>query len=125
MQRPAYTIYNGLAPKQGPLAVPVDLDFETGTDEHLIDLFQETTLGTLDYVQSVWVDNNDNEFPLQIDVNISNQRLIVPAQFQGVFPILCSPGSALVVSTTPPTEGVLRVRMLLLNVPMPIAAWGQ
>ena len=113
----AFKIHNGLAPKQGPKALRLELDFSTSAVVE-VDLFKEQEQEQIDFFQSVWADCS--LFPSRIDIEIQGlpQTLKIPTLSQGMHPILCG--------------GVFRARFtavggvtpimptfILLNVPQP------
>jgi hypothetical protein len=122
----AYPIFAGYAPKQGSLSATVLLDYIAGAavSSKDIDLYVEEANGVLDFVQSAFIDNTNNQFPLVITVDITGQRLFVPALKQGTFPILAPAGAKLHCATTLPAVGTVRVTMQLLNVMVPYGCWG-
>src|SRR5215475_6194048 len=120
--RQGFPVSNGYAPAGGPRALPITFDFSI-TSPQAIDLVQEIEANIINMVQSIYVDNSLNANTLTIIFDQTNQKIVVPATAQGLWPVI-TPKDAprLVLSTTP--AGGLLVNIILLNVPMPLTAWG-
>lgn len=126
-------IYNGLAPRGHidpvtqkrvagkPKALPMFLDF-SATGEIKGQLLFGEHEGLLEFVQSVFVDNSDNQHPLVIYVDEPWQRLVIPAQSQGEFPIYSPNPLKFRISTTQ-TDGLI-VKLSWKNVPGAFTPWG-
>jgi len=119
--RQAFGVSNGYAPAQGPKALPIEVDF-TGSASQTFNLLQEETQGQIQNIQSVFVDNSDNANPLTILFAITQQRIVVPAGAQGIWPVICAEQVQFTVSTN--AGDGLQVMLILLNVPMPLTQWG-
>ena len=121
MVKTSFPVFNGYAPKEGPKALPVPFDFSSvGTMS--FDLLLENTEGILQFVQSVYVDNSDNPGPLTITFAQTRQRLIVPANSQGNYPVICPDQTQVTMSS--PVNASAVGRIILMNVPMPYTQWG-
>lgn len=116
MKLASYGVSNSYAPQKGPRAATRELDFGS-VNEIKFDLEQEVSEDTLDFVQTVWVDNLDNTAPLILTVPITGQRLKIRAGAMGVYPFIATPGSGLVATTT--AVAGLICKLIFLNVPMP------
>lgn len=119
--KPAFGVFNGLAPEELPKGLPYTYDFSTDTAVSF-DLQLENTNGIIQMVQSVYVDNSDNNAALTLRFTITGQRLVVPANSQGIWPVIAPLQTQITASTTPAAD--LRVHIILLNVPMPYTQWG-
>jgi len=117
----AFGVWNGYAPASGPKALPYRFDFTT---EAIIrdDFLSLNVLGVLQFVQTIYVDNQRNPNPFTIIFGVTNQRLVVPALTQGFYAVMAPDQTTFVASTTPGV-GVL-VDVIFMNVPMPISQWG-
>lgn len=115
----AFPVFNGYAPMQGPKALPVTLDF-TATQIITFDLLLEETQGVIQYVQSIWVDNADNASPLTLTFAQTNQRIVVPANAQGAWPVI-APDQTQVKAQS--VGGVI-CSVILLNVPLAPEQYG-
>lgn len=117
----AFPVFNGYAPKQGPKALPVTLDFSEKA-EQAFDLVLENTEGVIDYIQSIYVDNSDNPNTVEFIFGVTNQRLVVPAGAQGNWPVIAPSQTRIFTRST--VDPKARVNVLLMNVPMPYTQWG-
>ena len=118
-------IHNGLAPVELPKGMPLNYIFPAGAGVVAItdDLLQPLSEGQLAFVQGVWVDNADSDNKVQIDIQGTGQRLIIPSRSQGIYPVLV--GSLVGFTLTMPQAAVdVMVRLILLNVPTPFAVWS-
>lgn len=113
-------IYNALVPKEGPKAVPVNLDFTLATS-FLIDFTQAYLKQSMSVIQTLWVDNFANAQAVIFTVAGTSQTIEVPPNSQGSFPIISAIRAKITVTST--TAGI--VRCIFLNVPLPAAVWYQ
>jgi hypothetical protein len=74
-------------PESGPKILPIRLDFASNP-AYSLDYSNQTNLGFLDLVQTVFADNFGNGQVLKITCPASQQVIQVPAGIQGYFPIL-------------------------------------
>jgi hypothetical protein len=112
---------NGLAPQQGPKALPVALNFTVNSRIEFDFVLAEES-NTISFVQSVFVDNSDNPNPLTINVAQTGQRIVIPGYAQGFWPVIACEKPQFVVTTMP---GVTAIGTLIfMNVPMPLTQWG-
>lgn len=111
-------IYNSLVPPEGPKVVSIPLDF-TDTDTIELDFTLAYAQTTISVVQCLWVDNFSNSEALVVTVQGTQQTIEVPAQAQGVFPIIAAIRPRISITTT---EGVI-IPSLWLNVPLPLGVW--
>lgn len=122
LRKTEFPVFNGYAPAAGgPKAIPIVFDF-TVASEIDFDLIAETTAGIIDFVQSIWVDNATNPNALRFTFSQTGQRLVVPANAQGIWPVIAPSGLRCRVQTTP--GGALLITCILLNVPMPMTQYG-
>lgn len=90
---------SGKIPREGPAYVPVNYDFSGGTQAYTTDMTSIKQAGKISAIQSVFIDNANNSQPVVLKVSGTNQSISVPANFQGVFPILVT-GQALFTITS-------------------------
>lgn len=121
MTRQAFPVSNGYAPQGGPRGLPISLDF-TGQASYAIDLVQEVEANIINMVQAIYVDNSANANALTIIFDQTNQRIVVPATAQGIWPVITPKEAPRFVAST--TQAAVVVNLLLLNVPMPLTQWG-
>lgn len=79
---------NGFVPCGGPKGIPVLINFALGS-VYSLDLSTVQSMGYIECVQTVFIDNSGNPNPLKISTSPStNQTIVCPANSQGYFPIL-------------------------------------
>lgn len=115
-----YKCYNGYAPTKGPMAAILIIDFATVATQ-AFDLLLEESMGELEYVQTLFIDNSQNAVDVTIRTGIHQQRIIGKTKTQGYYPALFGLPSRFTASTTP--AGGLTVPIHLINVPMPAVVW--
>ncbi len=112
-------VVNGSVPCEGTKILPFSLDFTAGPTSYSIDftqVFQQKQFSTL---QTVWIDNSENNDPLSIVCNTSNQIITAPARSQGYYALLQpTPGRVLVQ-----TAGSLVITIIFLNFYIPPTVW--
>lgn len=121
MTRQAFPVSNGYAPQGGPRGMPIALDF-TNQASYAIDLVQEIEQNTLNMLQSIYVDNSANANALTIIFDQTNQRLVIPATAQGIWPVITPKDAPRFIAST--TQAAVVVNLILLNVPMPLTQYG-
>lgn len=122
LQTQRFPVYNGYAPVEGgPAAIPITLDF-TVNGSVSFDVIDAVQRGIVDYIQSMWVDNSGNLNALTFLCSQTGQKIIVPANAQGIWPIIAPAGLRITATTTP--AGGLKPLVILLNVPMPMTQYG-
>jgi hypothetical protein len=129
-QRPSFRsssfpIKNGLAPLiakgKGPKALPMVLDF-TSLTAYTFDFVAEEEGGVIDFIQGVYVDNSLNPNPLTLLFHLTQQKIVIPATAQGLWPVIC-PDNLACDATSLSGAGVI-VTLLFLNVPTAYTQWG-
>ena len=101
----------------GPRALPYTNVVLVGGTPYQIDLHREISLGQIDQVQALYVDNYSNTAALIITLDW--QRLVVPIAAQGVFPVLTKNPQNVVFSSSAGAT----IQFAFLNVPVPFAVW--
>lgn len=115
----AYKVFNGLAPIDDEvLATPYAVDMN-GVASRTFDMVMEDAAETFDNVQAVWVDNADNASPLTITFLGTGQRLKIPANAQGMFPVIAPAPLQFNVATA----GNLTINLIFMNAPQPLLGW--
>lgn len=120
-RRTAFPVFNGFAPKQGPRGLPIDFDFSSVASVD-VNMLLENTEGEIQYIQSIWADNSDNPGALTIRFGATNQRLIIPANAQGLWPVITIDQLRATISS--PVNVNARGQIIFLNVPMPMMQFG-
>lgn len=115
----SFGIANVVIPRGGPKCVPWNMDF-SGVGQHVVDLSLLVQQTRIEYVQCIYVDNADNANPLTIKMDLTNQRIVIPAHTQGYYPIL-QPNNPVITFST--TVAAVVVNVQFLNVPVQPANW--
>ena len=118
----AFGAFNGMVPKEGPKVLTYPFDFSSGSGTLEDDLLLENTNGVIQFVQSVYVDNSANPNPLTILFRITRQKIVIPANAQGIWPVFSIDQTQFQLSTTVNANAV--GTLIFLNVPMPLTQWG-
>lgn len=79
-------IYNGQAPKQ-PKALPLVFNF-VAQQVYNVDLSVQQQFNTIDFVQSVFIDNSSGTQPIVMTCPVTRQSIQCPPKSQGYFPFL-------------------------------------
>ena len=117
MNLSGFPVYNGLAPKGGPKALRVDLDFSAVTTKE-IDLVDEQDSDMINFIQSVWIDNSQSPRRLDIVFGGVPMPLRIGAGVMGMFPVII-PGHFRATFTVSAVFPAVLVPVILLNVPQP------
>lgn len=115
-----YSIHNNLIPKEGPKTVPMRLDF-TAAQAIEVDLSQQNELTQISFVQTLYIDNSDNGSSLTVIIQGTQQRIKIAPGEQIYVPVL----AGLPNKFTFGTVGAVIVPVYFINVPMPLAQWGN
>jgi hypothetical protein len=111
---------------EGAKACQADFVFTAASGSVIFgDLVQEITLGALDFVQSVWIDNSQNSqtFTLTIAGILNNGQIINAKPFsQGYYQVTPGYGPGFRFSGT--TTQLLDVPVAFYNIPMPYGTWN-
>lgn len=122
----AFGIYNGYAPIDGPKGMPVTYVIPAGANVAYSmndDLAQAAMDNAIAFIQSLWIDNSENDFDFTMTFAGTGQRLKCPARSQGVFPVFVINPPQFNISTTS-VAAAFNVPLIFLNVPMPHAIWS-
>lgn len=106
-------------PKEGPISIPVPLDFTTDT-EYDLDYSNMQGRDKFSILQTVFIDNADMGQALTITMNGTGQRIICPANSQGYFPVLSQNPVKLAFTTA--VLGVA-AKVYLCNFPVAPCVW--
>jgi hypothetical protein len=93
-------IDNSKVPKEGPQSVAINYDFSAGVQSYTTDMQLIKQQGKISMVQSVYIDNASNTQPVVLTVAGIGQQISVPANFQGIFPVLVTGQPVFNVSST-------------------------
>jgi len=117
MNLSGFPIYNGLAPKGGPKALRIDLDFSAATSID-IDLVDEQDSDMINFIQSAWIDNSQSARRLDIIFGGVPMPLRIPAGAMGMFPVII-PGHFRATFSVSAVVAAIKIPVILLNVPQP------
>lgn len=117
-----YKVSNVVLPPEGPVVVPVELDF-SALGDYEIDGYAIIASGKLSYIQCLYIDNSDNANPLTVIASYTKQRIIAPANSQGYYPIFLGNPPHCKVSTV--AAAGLKVKIYFANVPLMAMQWGE
>lgn len=129
-QRTAFGIFNGMAPVTigpegqqlpAPKCLPYRFDFSS-VSEITDDLLTENISGELKFVQSVYINNRDNDVEFRIKFAVTNQEIVCPANCTGIFPVFAPDQTKFTGTMTAQANRIVEV--LFLNIPMPLTQWG-
>src|SRR5258708_10173075 len=81
-------VYNGFVPCMVPKSVPIPLDFSAGGPIFELDLTNINEQGFFEALQTIYVDNSGNPFPLTINCRVTNQTVIIPPFSEAYMPLL-------------------------------------
>jgi hypothetical protein len=112
--RTGFPLALGAKSSSGPFGVNVTLDFTTGNVVSG-DLVQEQMIGTIDYVQSIWIDNSQNTKVLTITFPGLGQSITVKANTQGLYPVIAQQGPIRWTATS--VGAAVVVPVIMMNVP--------
>lgn len=109
----------GEAPGKGSRALRQVLDFSLYNPID-INLSFEQDSERLEFVQAIFLDNSDNSNTLTVTSNSTNQKISIPAGYQGTIPILASLSSPKFQFAT---TGTPLIPVQFLSFPCPAAIW--
>lgn len=112
-----FSVFNGLAPTNGPKAARTDLDFSAIISQDF-DLVIEQDTDDISFVQSAWVDNSQSPRRLDIDIQGVPFRVSIPIGAMGCFPII-HPGHFRCKFSVSAVFPTIKPSVIFLNVPMP------
>jgi len=82
-------VMNNKFPCEGPRVVTCPCDFSQASNFN-VDLKSLVQQAKISEVQSLFIDNSDNNFPLTVVISVQNQRIVVPANAQAYLNVLCN-----------------------------------
>lgn len=88
----SFSLPNSQIPTEGPVGIPLVLDF-TGGDNVTGDFALEQTSGTINFVQSAWIDNSKNTKALTLTISGTGQIITLKAGMVAMLPIIAANGS--------------------------------
>lgn len=118
--RMPFYLPNSQKPVQGPCGINVELDFRT-VDNVVGDLALEQMQGSLDFIQSIYIDNSANTKSLSITFSGTGYNITMKAGRQGIFPVIAAVGR-LSWSAQSVAAAVL-VKTIMMNEQQPYFQW--
>lgn len=118
--RMSFALPNSQIPVQGPAGINGELNF-VAVDNVTGDLALEQASGTLDFIQSIWIDNSLNTKSLSIIFSGTGQKITVKAGRQGIYPVIASNGSLSWRATS--VAAAVIVPVIFMNVQQPYFQW--
>lgn len=117
-------VFNTCKPANGPSAVPVAITFTALEPNWDLDLqlLQQQAPRRLPYIQSLYLDNANNDAPVTVFVPLSQQRIIVPPRYQGYVGLLSPNPPKILLSSVVSTDTVFY--MQLLDFPISNEVWN-
>lgn len=119
MPRVSFKTATSSFPKQGNRELPVVLDF-TATGTIFDNLSQEMSIGQIDMVQSVFIDNSDNAATLILTFLDTLHRIEAQPNSQGIYPVITQ-GQ---VNYKAVTSQGQKVTIIFSNVEKKYTTWG-
>ncbi len=118
---PFVNVTNRLVPCEGPIIMPVALDFSlAGAVSYVINIQNVTDLGRMSMIQAVFLDNRNSAAPLTVFNPITQQLVSVGAGRQAYHNVLCpNPGTLIFAST-----GGVKITVQLMNFPVADFDWS-
>lgn len=83
------TVFGQTLSCKGPLIIPKTIDFRTALTA-IVDLSSQVQQNTIDFINSVYVDNKDGPYNIDIVASSTYSRITVPAKSQCFFPLLAT-----------------------------------
>lgn len=113
-------VKNQLVPKEGPKVIPYAFNLATA-QSYEVNLQNLIQLGKISFIQTVWVDNRENDNAIVFINSPANYTLSVPAKSQGFFPMVASNPMVLIVES--PMASII-VPVNFMNVPIAPMLWS-
>lgn len=115
-------VENRKLPCEGPMAVPIQLDFSGSTPSYSISLLLQQQQTRISLVQTIWVDmSNATHGDMLIAIPQVNQVIVAKQGTQGYYPVLCPNPIEMVASVA--SQGDIN-QMTLINVAIAGVVWS-
>lgn len=109
----------GATPKEGPLAVPFNIDF-TAQQQYVFDLTAIQQQAKLSMVQTIYVDNSLSSTPISLVMANSYQRITIPPFSQAYVPVVLTNK----IAVTFQSASGLVIPIIALNIAMNATVWS-
>jgi hypothetical protein len=113
-------VYNGFVPCNGPKSIPIPLDFSAGGPIFELDITNMNQQGDFEAIQTIYLDNSANPFPVTITCRNTNQNITIPPFSQAYMPLLQPNPPDIQITSL----GTAKVFVQLLNFYLPPLIWG-
>jgi hypothetical protein len=110
---------NNATPVSGSIGIPVPFDF-TNKQQVSGDLTLEQMQSSIEYVQSIFIDNRANAQPFTIQFSGLQYTIQVKPGRQGIWPVLAAIGA---LQFTAVSAGGVVVPTIMFNAVMPYFFW--
>lgn len=117
--RTAFKTAQNSFPTQGNRELPITLDF-TNVGSITDSLYNEQQASQIEAVQSMFIDNSQNNAPFIIQFRKTQQRIVAQALTQGIYPVI-EPGACEYTATTTPG---IKIPVCFSNMQKDLAIWG-
>ena len=110
---------NGSLPCEGTKTLPINFDFTT-TNAYQVDLTSLQQQNTFTTLQTVWIDNSQNNSFLEIICGTTSQLIFAPPRSQGFYAMLLPVPFKFTVQSS----GGIAVQCIFLNYYIPPQVWN-
>lgn len=118
-----FKVFGGICiPPEGPVAIPVILNFSTTVAEYVAELTLTEQNRKVSYIQGLYVDNSGNAAALDIYIQNSQQLVTVPPGYQGYVQLLVPNPPVIEFGSVVSSDTVVVVQ--LLNFPVSNILWN-
>ena len=114
-------VENRKLPCEGPVAIPIQLDFSGSTPSYSINLLLQQQQTRISLVQTVWIDMSNSSNDMTVFIPQVNQTIVAKAGTQGYYPVLCPNPIEMVAAVA--TQGDIN-QMTLINVAIAGVVWS-
>ena len=111
-----FPINSNMLPSGLPSGSTYNIDLGLNNPQYIA-LGELFATGEIKNIQSVWVDNSQNNYSLIINVKSTYQNIIVPSYYQGVFPLLINSNLTGEIEVSSPNS-IAQVILILLDIPL-------
>lgn len=110
-----------LVPQEGPIGVPLILDFSGAVTEYDLDMLLPVEQGRISMVQSIYIDLSNANANVSVTIRGTNQVITAKAGTQGYYPVSV-PNPPYLIFTSQANNA--RIQVILYNVPISGVVWA-
>lgn len=115
-------IQNQSYPPEGPMAIPLLLDFTVPADGNiLVDLSQVEQQARMTAIQTIFIDMSKSGVALVAQDFTTGQEIVANPRTQGYYQFICSNPTKLIFNCS---AGPAGLKIFLINVAIPGAVWA-